>query len=117
MHGIGDIMQNRANKRFKNAHVNVMAAIAIGAMLVFSVAGTKAFADNVQDDVVVGGNDTITAGGSTTVKYRITANNGDGQAGCNAADGSKATVTINAPSGVTATPGSLVFASCGTGTD
>ena len=30
-----------------------------------------AFADTVEDDVVVGGNDTITAGGSTTINYKI----------------------------------------------
>ena len=45
-----------------------------------------ALADNVQNDVVAGGNDTIAAGGSTTVNYYINANNGDGQTGCNAAD-------------------------------
>jgi hypothetical protein len=71
-------------------------------------------ADNVQNDVVAGGNDTMTAGGSTTVPYRITANNGDGQTGCNAADSSAATVTIIAPAAVTATPSSLSFTNCGT---
>ncbi len=74
---------------------------------------TVVVADNIQNDVVVGGNDTIIAGGSTTVKYRITANNGDGQNGCNANDGSEATVTINTPHEVIATPGSLDFMSCG----
>jgi hypothetical protein len=73
-----------------------------------------ALADNVQNDVVAGGNDTIIEGNSTTVNYRIAANNGDGQTGCNAADTSAATVTINKPAGVTATPGSLTFTSCAT---
>jgi hypothetical protein len=73
-----------------------------------------ALADNVQNNVVAGGNDTITAGDTTTVNYRIAANNGDGQTGCNASDTTAATVTINAPAGVTATPGSLSFSSCGT---
>jgi hypothetical protein len=88
-------------------------AMALAMALVLMWAGT-ALADNVQNDVVVGGNDTITAGGSTTINYRITANNGDGQAGCNAADASPATVTINAPAGVTATPSTRTFTSCGT---
>jgi hypothetical protein len=73
-----------------------------------------ALADNVQNDVVAGGNDTIIAGNSTTVNYRIAANNGDGQRGCNAADTSAAAVTINKPAVVTATPGSLTFTSCDT---
>ena len=76
-----------------------------------------ATADNVNNDVTVGGTDTIAAGGSTTVNYNIVATNasgpgGDGQNGCNAADGSAATVTINAPAEVVATPGSLTFTTC-----
>jgi hypothetical protein len=86
-------------------------ALATAAVMVWA---TAALADNVQNDVGAGGNGTITAGGSTTINYRITANSGDGQAGCNAADSTPATVTINAPSGVTATPGSLTFTSCST---
>src|SRR5215211_3974715 len=73
-----------------------------------------ALADNVQNDVTAGGNDTITTATSTTINYRIIANNGDGQTGCNAADTSAATLNINAPSGVTATPTSRTFTSCGT---
>jgi hypothetical protein len=73
-----------------------------------------ALADNVQNDVGGSGITTITAGGSTTVNYRITANNGDGQTGCNAADSSPATVTINKPAAVTASTSTLTFTSCGT---
>jgi hypothetical protein len=73
-----------------------------------------AWADNVQNDVVAGGNDTFILGGSTTVNYRITANSGDGQPGCNAADASPATVTVNTPAAVAASPASLTFTSCGT---
>jgi len=94
----------------KNKFFNALSLALIAAMLVTSLA----LADNVQNDVVAGGNDTITAGDSTTVNYRIAANSGDGQSGCNAADSSPATVTINAPAGVTATPSSLSFTSCGT---
>ena len=83
------------------------------AMIVAMLITSMALADNVQNDVVAGGNDTIIAGSSTVINYRIAANNGDGQTGCNAADTSAATVTINVPAGVTAAPGLLTFTSCG----
>lgn len=86
----------------------------IAAMTVFFVVALAmvAVADNVQNDVTAGGTDTFTAGGSTTVNYRITANNGDGETGCNATVASPATVTVNAPAGVTATPASVSFTLC-----
>jgi hypothetical protein len=93
----------------KNKFSIAISLAVIMAMLVTSLA----LADNVQNDVVAGGNDTFTVGSSTTVNYRIAANSGDGQSGCNAADATPATVTINAPANVTATPGSLAFTSCG----
>jgi hypothetical protein len=96
------------NRRMRWAVTAALATLLLVAM------GAVAVADNVQNDVVTGGNDTFVAGGSTTVNYRITANSGDGQTGCNAVDGSAATVTINTPAGVTTVPGSLVFTSCGT---
>ena len=72
-----------------------------------------ALADNVVNDVVAGGNDTITAGGSTTINYRINmAAAGDPQAGCNVSDGTPATVKLNVPSGVTASATSLTFNAC-----
>lgn len=74
--------------------------------------GGIALADNVVNNVTVGGTDTITAGGSTSVQYKINATGGDGQKGCNASDGSAATLTITAPAGVTATPSSLTFTAC-----
>jgi hypothetical protein len=96
----------------------------VGLVLMAVLAFTAvAFADNVQNDIDVGPESkTITAGGSTTVSYRIVANSGDSQTGCNAADASPATVTIGVPSGVTvdtdtATPANentLVFNSCST---
>jgi hypothetical protein len=86
-----------------------LAVVATTMVAVISLAAV-ALADNVQNDVVVGGNDTFTAGGSTTVNYRITATGGT----CDPADGSPATVTINAPAGVTATPGSRTYTTCGT---
>lgn len=97
----------------RSSSLRAAAAIVVASGLVLTFGGV-AIADNVQNDVVAGGNDTFTAGGSTTVNYRIAANSGDGQTGCNAADGSSAIVTINAPAGVTPTPSSLTFTSCGT---
>jgi hypothetical protein len=83
----------------------VFAALTFGAVL--------AYGDNVVNDVAANpGSDTFTAGGSTSVGYKIVANNGDGQTGCNAADSTAATVTINAPAGVTASPSSLTFTAC-----
>jgi len=76
-----------------------------------------AFADTVNNDIAANpGSDMFTAGGSTSVGYKVVSNSaaGDTQTGCNAADSSPATVTINAPAGVTANPGSLDFTECNT---
>jgi len=99
----------------RSSTLRAAAAIVAAGGLVLTFGGV-AIADNVQNDVVAGGNDTFTAGGSTTVNYRIHATpaGSDGQVGCNAADASPATVTINAPAAVSATPSSLAFTSCGT---
>jgi hypothetical protein len=77
-----------------------------------------AFADLVEDDVVVNGNDTIglkadgNGGftGSTTVNYKIVQ---QGTA-CEPSTGDDATVTINTPAGVTASPSTLTFNKCDT---
>jgi hypothetical protein len=116
--GIGMIMQNHTKKWFnKSSSTNAMAAIAIGAMLVFSVAGMKAaFADNVVNDVdsSAGNTVTITAGEATTVSYWIVATNAAGDVrGCNPTSSNPTTVTINAPDGVTASSSSLSFTNCG----
>ena len=72
-----------------------------------------ALADQVLNDVVAGGNDTITAGNSTTINYRVNPGGGpDTQPACNVNDGTPATVTINKPAAVTASPGSLSFNAC-----
>jgi hypothetical protein len=76
-----------------------------------------AYADYVVDDVVAGGNDTITAGGSTTINYKILNQNtkaGDPQNSCNVSDGTTATVTLNVPADVTASKTSLTFSACDT---
>jgi len=96
-----------------------MAAIAIGGMLIFSVAGTKAFADVVLNDVVVDDKTvSITAGEETVVRYQITVGDnttptGD-RPGCNVNGANPGTLTVNTPDGVTATPSSLTVTACDT---
>lgn len=97
-----------ANMTFRRA------AVGLVLLLVLLALPLAVFADNVQNDVVAGGNDTFVAGGSTNINYRIAANSGDGETGCNATAASPATVTINAPPDVTTAPASLVFTTCGT---
>jgi hypothetical protein len=95
-----------------------MAAIAIGAMLIFSVAGIQAFADNVEADSIETNLNSVTVdvGESAPIKYWIQANNGDGETGCNAKPDSPAIVNINAPSKVVASPSQLPFTGCGSST-
>jgi hypothetical protein len=80
------------------------------------VMGTvPAGADNLQSDATTtAGITTITAGGSTTITYRLIANSAPGgdADGCDATAASPVTVTINAPAAVSA-PASLSFAGCG----
>jgi hypothetical protein len=83
------------------------------ALIVAMLFTSAALADNVVNNVTVGGNDTFTAPGSTTIGYKInTAAAGDSQSGCNASDGSPATVTLSVPVGVTASTTSLMFTAC-----
>jgi len=72
-----------------------------------------ALADNVVNDVTV--QVTITSGNSAVVNYWLVATNNDGRTGCNATSFQPVTVTINKPSQVSASAGSLSFTSCGTG--
>jgi hypothetical protein len=88
--------------------LSVLALVGLFSLLLAPLAS----ADNVVNDVTVGDTDTFTAGGSTSIGYKIVGTGGDAQSGCNPADGSAATVTINTPSGVTPTPGSLTFTTC-----
>ncbi len=53
----------------KNKFASALSLALILAMLFTSVG----FADNIRNDVVAGGNDTFTAGGSTTIFYWISA--------------------------------------------
>jgi HYR domain len=81
--------------------------IMLGMMFAFPAI---ALADNVLDDVVIGGNDTITAGGSTTINYHIVSNGSDG---CNVDSSNAGTITINTPAGVSSNKSSLSFTQCG----
>jgi hypothetical protein len=81
------------------------------------VGGAIALADMVMNDAQATGNDMFTLGGSTTITYWIQATGGDSENGCNASDGTPATVAISAPASVTATPSSLTFTACHSGGD
>jgi len=88
---------------------------AIAAIISLLSAGI-ALADIVQNNVVVGGNDTITAGGSTTVSYSVqntnSNNSGDPQNSCNPADGSPVMITLSVPDDVTASTESFALNAC-----
>jgi hypothetical protein len=90
-----------------------VAAAGVALAVAAGVFASTVYADNVNNDVTVGGTDTFALGSSTTVNYWIVATGGDGQSGCNASDGTAATVTINSPPEVTPSPGTLVFDDCG----
>jgi hypothetical protein len=93
----------------KNKFSIAMSLAVMMAMLVTSLA----LADTFTNDVVAGGNDTITAGGSTVITYKINSTGGDGEPGCNVTDGTPATVTITVPAGVSASTTTLTFTQCG----
>lgn len=90
------------------------ALLAAGALALTTGAGA-AFADLVKNSVSADGVVNIVAGGSTTVRYQIQAENEqtDGQRGCNAADGSPATLSITAPAAVSMDKSTLTFGQCG----
>lgn len=92
-------------------------SIPILTILALFVLTGSAFADVVQNDVVIGGNDTIEAGDSTTINYSLLPSNtlpaGDAS-GCNATGADPATVTLSLPAGVTASGGvNFNFVGCG----
>jgi hypothetical protein len=93
-------------------------ALPTAATLVVLAVPTAAHADSIQNTVVAGGSPTVVAGDTASIGYSIQApnagNQNDPQAGCNAADGSAATLTVNAPAAVTVTPKSRVYTTCKT---
>jgi hypothetical protein len=104
---------SQRRKSMKQKFSIAMSLAVILTMLLTSLA----LADNIVNDISANpGSDTFTAGGSTAVGYKIVANKDAGetpQATCNVTDGTTALVTINVPAGVTVTPGSLTFTTCG----
>jgi hypothetical protein len=92
---------------------------ATSAAVVLAVAGgAAAHADSIQNTVVAGGSPSVAVGETTSIGYSIqaptAANPNDPEAGCNASDGSAATLTVNAPAAVTVTPASRVYTTCKT---
>jgi hypothetical protein len=92
-----------------------LGVVLAGLLAALTFGAVAAQSDNVVNDIAANpGSDTINAGGSTSVGYRIVATGGDSQPGCNASDATPPTVTIHAPPAVAVVPGSLTFTSCGT---
>jgi hypothetical protein len=118
VYGIGMYMQNHAKKWFNNtSSTNAMAAIAIGAMLVFSVAGTKAFADVVHENIVNADatDNTVTEGQKVEIKYWITQEPAtqDTQGGCNIGGGTSDTINLSFDSNILSGPSSVTIDDCG----
>lgn len=97
-----------------------IALIALVPTALASFGAQVALADNVTNNVVVGGNDTTTVGSSTKVSYQILQTKDSGESGtngqCNVKNSTPATVSIagTAVGGVTPTitPASLTFKAC-----
>jgi hypothetical protein len=95
-------------------------ALTTAVTVAFLAVPGAAQADSIQNTVVAGGSPTVAVGDTTSIGYSIqapnAANANDPQAGCNAADGSAATLTVSAPAAVTVTPKSRVYTTCRTDT-
>lgn len=89
-----------------------LASIAVLALAGLGLAG-PAVADTLTNDVVVGGSDTLTVGGSTQVTYTIQATSDDGRNNCNVNNGNQGTLVVSAPAAVTWSPASPRFEGCG----
>jgi hypothetical protein len=116
--GNGGVEMFRSGKHARTRTGSIYRRPALAFLTAFMmVTAGVAMADNLQNDVAVGGNDTIIAGGSTTITYRLVANAAPGGdiTGCNVDATNPATVTVTVPAQVTATPTSFQFTSCGDG--
>lgn len=97
-----------------------VAAVAASALCFTIAGGSTAFADNIKNNVTVGGNDTVAVGAETTISYLIEATNDPGESGnsakCNVNKDAKATLTLSSStvSGTqaTITPSTLTFQAC-----
>jgi hypothetical protein len=103
----------RSGKHARSRNALRKPTLAVFTALAMLFAGV-AQADILQNNVVSGGNDTISVGGSTTIQYRIAVQGAgvDGEGGCNATAASPATVTLSVPAEVTASSSTLVFTGC-----
>lgn len=101
---------------FARLGLRAISVLTLVGLLSMLLGPTLVRADEVRNNVVAGGNDTITAGGSTTITYYIQVESNDGNNGCNAADGSSMTLSFPSISAnVNASPSSLTFTKCGQG--
>src|SRR4051812_12002969 len=106
-HG-GRSMHNSSGRAASETNVRRNRAVAVLAVAatVVGLAQAVAWADTVTNNVTVGGNDTVTVGGTTSVSYTLNATHDPGEPGnspkCNAA-GSPVVVTIamTVPNGTT----------------
>jgi hypothetical protein len=95
--------------------VNVLVLVLVMALPLFNVVAQtgSAYADTLTNNVVAGGNDTIHAGGSTTITYSVSPTDAsDPVNGCNATGSNPATMTISAPAKVTASPSTQTLTGC-----
>jgi hypothetical protein len=97
-------------KRYASRATTVTVLALLGGSALIGVA----HADNFVNDISSAGDRTIDVGGSTTISYKVNANGGDGQTGCNASDGTPVTATLSVPAHVSASTSSLTFSSCNT---
>ena len=91
-----------------------LASIAVVTLAALGLAGPAgpAAADLLLTNVVAGGNDTITVGGYTTVRYTLEQANGDGQNKCNVDEKHPGTLVLSAASGVSWTPEMIQIRGC-----
>src|SRR5215218_9673681 len=97
-------------------------SVLIGAVAATAALVAVAYADTIQDSIDSTGSVALIAGDATssgTATVRVIANSaaGDPDPGCNFDSATeKLTIAIDTPSGVTATPSSVTFTTCGTNT-
>lgn len=92
-----------------------LSSLAVAAVLVFATTGQYAFADNLQADALDSStlSVSIEEGNDTDVEYWLVANGADG---CNVDATHAATVTLNLPSGVSASQNPFTLNQCKVGT-
>jgi hypothetical protein len=102
----------KGEHEMKTKLFNALSLAVIMAMLFTSLA----LADNINNDITVSVTDTIVQNGNTKVGYKVVGTGGDGQAGCNASDGSSLTLTISFSNKVIASglsaENKLTFSAC-----